>query len=206
MADETSTTTPPAESATTAPAAETPKAMTAEEASRLQAENATLRKENADRRVKTREADEAKAAAEKAKATEEGRWADVIKANEATAEELRKQVAELGGKATKAEKLEAIIAAEVASLEATVGEERAKSLAHLTPEDRLPILKQFALLSAAGKAPGPKVAAGSPAGATVAVSMEGLSKEQILEKFTPEEINRAAAARSGATRKSPYGL
>lgn len=208
MADETtSTTTTPAEG--TAPAtAEAAKAPAGDEVAKLQAENAALRKESAERRVKAREAEEAAAAAAKAKAEADGDWKAVLAAEKAELEKLRAELATVGGKASKAEKLEAIVTAEVASLEAVVGEDRAKSLAHLTPEDRLPILKQFATLVAPGKAPGPRVAAGNVAGTTVEKSIDftGLTKEQILERYTPEEINQAAASRVGKPRKSPYHL
>lgn len=190
MGDETSTTT-----AETTPAApEAAKTAGGDDIAKLKAENAALRAESADRRVKAREAEEAKTALEKAKAIEEGRLGDVVKAHQTEADALRAKLAELGTKATKADRLEAIVASEVASLEATVGEARAKSLSHLSPEDRLPILKEFAALTHPTKAPGPKVNVGNPAGSAIEVDIKNMTPEQRAAHFagkSPEEIRTA---------------
>lgn len=201
MADETTTTTTTTPATTATADAQTPPPAQAagggDEVTALKAELSKLRQENADRRVKAREAEEAAAAAAKAKAEAEGDWKAVVAAEKAEAEALRAKLAELGGKASKAEKLEAILVAEVASLEAVVGEERAKRLAHLTPEDRLPILKEFASLVAPGKAPGPRVASGNPAGTTTTLD---------IANMTPEQRSAHFAGKSSAEIREAMGI
>lgn len=165
------------------------------------AEVEALRKEAAEKRIKAKEADEKAAAAEKQKAAEEGRWQDVLKAEKAEAEALRAKLAELEGKASRADKFESVLSAEVASLEAAVGEERAKTVAHLSLEDRLPVLKQFAALAGA-KPHAPKPASGSPAGTRVNVNLSELTPDEIRD--LPQE-HKAALARQlfgGGARKT----
>jgi len=162
----------------------------------LEAELAATRKEAADKRVKAKEADD-RAAAEAIKAaTDKGEWSKVIEAKDAALKEL-------GPKASRADKLAAIIGAEVKSLEASLGAERAAAVAHLEPEDRLPILKQFAALTA-GKPPAKSTTAGAPASAAPNVDWNASSPDQIrdaLRKMTPEQ-RKALAEQQGVIGKS----
>lgn len=133
-------------------------------------ELAEVRKEAAERRVKAKEAEEratkeaeAKAAAEKQAAADKGEWSKVIEFERAERQKALDALKALEPTTTRAERLAKVVRAEVEALEAQVGAERAASVAHLSDEDRLPILKQYAAL-AAGAPAAPKSTSAAPAG------------------------------------------
>jgi hypothetical protein len=88
---------------------------------------------NAERRTAAKKADDEKLAAERAKAEAEGNITKVRELDKKEIEDRDKKLAELSPKAARADKLEAIVKSEVDALEKQLGEQAAKSVAHLDP-------------------------------------------------------------------------
>ena len=88
-----------------------------------------------------------------------------------------------------------MIKSEVESIEKSLGQERAQSVAHLSPEDRLPILKQFAALTASVvPQPGRSTTAGTPAAAPSLPDFGRMSPDEQrrwFESATPEQKKEA---------------
>lgn len=147
----------PAVSAT-APA----KPSASEDYAALVAERDKLAKIVSERNAESKASREKAEKAEREKAEAEGNFVKLREIDGAERKRLTDELAALAPKITRADRLEAVVTARVAELEKAAGAERAKSVAHLSPEDRLPILEQFAVLAAGGGA-APRPAAGAPA-------------------------------------------
>jgi hypothetical protein len=193
MAEEKSTTQTDAGAAGQVPAAQAAATPQADDIAALKKQIEELRKEAGDRRVAAKKAEEEKTAAERTAAEKAG---DVVKLTELSNAEkkaLQEKLDALGPKATRAERLESILKAEVESYEKQVGPERAQAVAHLAPEDRLPILKQFAAM-AAGPGAAKSSTSAPPAGHAQTVDFNKMSGADLDAHFagkSPEEIKAA---------------
>ncbi len=125
-------------------------------------ERESLRKESADRRVAAKQADDAKAAAEKAKAEAEGRWQDVGKIEREKADALAKEAETLRSRAARADALEADRTTEAMALRAALGDRASVVPDSLPPETQVSWLKSISA-AASGRPAAPATAAGNPA-------------------------------------------
>jgi hypothetical protein len=179
-------------SATTAPAkpdAAPAKAAADEQVTISRAEfekvQAALKAANAEAKSHREKAESeaaAKAAAEKQKLEAEGKWKEAFELE-------RKQRDELAPKASRADKLEKIIASEVEALEQKLGD-AAKSVAHL---------KQFAAL-AAGPAKATPTTAANPGAPVAQIDLEKASdaeRRRYLESLPRHERRALLAQRTG---------
>jgi hypothetical protein len=158
------------------------KPLTREETEKLTKELAETRKEAAERRVAAKKLEDEKADAERKKAEADGNIQKIRELDKKEIEDRDKKLAELTPKAQRAEKLEAAIKNEVEALEKELGEERAQAVAHLDPVDRLPILKQFAVLAAGPGATQP-LKLGKPGGSTAPVPLDKMTPDQQRQYF-----------------------
>jgi hypothetical protein len=180
------------------------KPPTQEEHEKLQKALAESNRENAERRTAAKKADDEKLAAERAKAEAEGNITKVRELDKKEIEDRDKKLAELSPKAARADKLEAIVKSEVDALEKQLGEQAAKSVAHLDPADRLPILKQYAALNTGRVGPkGPK--GGAPPAFTTPAQLP-TDPDELRQFYLDNPKAREEALRTQRPVRNPGGF
>lgn len=153
--------------------------------------------EAAARRLALAEA-EAKAKADaEAKARAEGDWQGLLKAREEELSRLRAREAELAG-------YEGVVASEVSQLRERLGP-RAAIADGLSPAQGLRVLRALAEATAGpGAAPAAPTTAPVPVQPTLDVSK--MSKDELLAKFTPQQLAEMAAKLEGPKKRNPRGF
>lgn len=167
-------------------------AATKAELAKVAKANAEKNAEAKANREKAEAAAAEKAAAERLAAEKNGEWAKVLELERAERKRIADEAESLRGKASAADRFEAVFKAEADDLAAKIGE-RAKKYDHLQLADRVVVLRDLANSSASagpGAAQSQKVGSPGPVGGSGTKNYGQMSPAQIAA-LTPKELDEA---------------